>query len=317
MVRFILVLLLFMFSIGIAVIASAENELTPAELISVGDSLFTEWELSQAKTNYYSARDSYKEAGDELGKAQCNMRLAKIASFEGHFSQTQKLLADVKPVLEENGLYEDIFEYHRLLGDIFALRGQYDDAVRNYRAAADLGMKTGDSHLQCAGLRMLGNLSVKRCSYEGAKMGYGAAMQAAPGAVDSAYVYIGFGDTYAMEDKYPQSLVYLDSAQTLAEAALDSVLLAELYGAKASTYRRSGNYFRALDYYARQLEIAKTGNDKLGRAKTMMNMAVIFELQQQYAKAQDFMEEVVLLFSEMNSPETAKAKEFLKRLKGK
>lgn len=281
----------------------------------LADSLYHAGLFPEAKTHYFTALELKKEAGDTLGAALCRLGIAKISYFEGYYSKAQKLIEEILPVFEKNRLYKKIFQCRQTLGDIHAKRGQYDDAVAEYRRAVDQGEKADDAHLTCQGLQSMGHLSVVRGRYYGAKISYSLALSAAPGGIDSGYVYIGLGDAYAMNDEFENSLTYLDSALTMAEISGDSALFGDIYGAKAHTYRRSGDYLKALDFYSKQLEIIKSRNDQLGRAETMMNMAGIFEIQKQYARAGDFMEEVVLIFSELNSPETEKAKEFLRRLR--
>gem|GEM_PF-1914301 len=284
-------------------------------LQAAADSLFLAGNLPDAKESYYRALSAYDKSADSPGAAYCRLGLAKIAFFEGYFTKAQKLTSGLDSLFLQHNLWLSAFETHRLLGDIFAKRGQYENAVWHYRAGINIGEQTGDKAMQCAGLRLLGKLSVLRGSFHGANLAFSQALEIAPSASDSGYAYVGLGDTWVVDENYPQALACLDSAEIQARTVADSVLWAEVYGAKAQTYRKMGNYHRALDFYGKQLDLIKTRSDQLGRAKTMMNMAAIFEMQKQYAKAADFMEEVVLIFEELNSPETAMAKEFLDRLK--
>ena len=284
-------------------------------LQETADSLFLAGNLPEARQHYYQALNSYDKSADSLGAAYCQLGIAKIAFFEGYFTKAQKLAAGLDSLFLRNSQWIPAFETHRLSGDIFAKRGQYEDAVWHYRAGVTIGEKAGDKSLQCAGLRLLGKLSVLRGSFHGANLAFSQALEIAPSASDSGYAYVGLGDAWVVDENYPQAFAFLDSAEMQAQTSGDSSLWADVYGAKAQTYRKMGNYHRSLDYYGKQLDLIKTRSDQLGRAKTMMNMAAIFEMQKQYAKAADFMEEVVLIFEELNSPETEMAKEFLNRLK--
>ena len=313
--KFLIVSILVLFGSAAVVYAGNSNQDKAVREHLLADSLFLAGDFPQAKTHYYSALVLKEEAGDTLGGALCKLGIAKIAFFEGYYSKALKLIDDTLPVFEKNKLYKKIFQCRQTLGDIYAKRGQYEDAVAEYRRATDQGEPAGDYHLTCLGLQSLGHLSVIRGRYYGAKISYNLALSSAPSEVDSGYVYIGLSDVHTMKDEFKTSMTYLDSALTLAVTTGDSALFSGVYGAMAHTYRRSGNYLLALDFYSKQLDIIKNRNDKLGRAKTMMNMAGIFEIRKQYAKAGDFMQEVVLIFSELNSPETEKAREFLRRLR--
>ncbi len=314
--KFIICITLILAVSSLNVLIAGEKDSAVREHL-LADSLYHAGLFPDAKTHYYTALGIKKETGDPLGAALCRLGIAKIAYFEGYYSKAQKLIEEVMPVFEKNGLYKKTFQCHQTLGDIHAKRGQYDDAVAQYRRAVGQGEEAGDARLVCQGLQSMGHLSVTRGRYYGAKLSYDLALASAPENTDSGYVYIGLGDVYAMKDEFETSITYLDSALSLAETAGDSALVSGVYGAMAHTYRRSGEYLMALDYYSKQLDIIKIRNDKLGRAKTMMNMAGIFEIRKQYAKAGDFMQEVVLIFSELNSPEAEKAKEFLRRLRNR
>jgi len=311
----LLILVVLNYSAVMAAASGGDIISTGRILQETADSLFLAGNLPQAKQYYYQALNLYDKAADTLGISFCKLGIAKLSCFEGYFSKAQKLLAGVDSLFIEKGLWLPAFECRRMMGDIYAKRGQYEEAVWHYRSAADIGKLTEDKSLYCAGLRLLGKLALQRRSFHGAVIAFHQALQNAPAASDSGYAYIGLGDAQVINDDLHLSLTFLDSAQTMAVTSADSALWADVYGAKAQTYRKMSNYHRSLDYYGKQLDIIKTRRDQLSRAKTMMNMAAIFEMQKQYAKAADFMQEVVLIFEQLNSPETEIAKEFLSRLK--
>lgn len=294
---------------------SVKKEWTKNSFNLSADSLYSAGDIMSARGKYYDALNEYKETGDSLGIVYCRLGLAKISFYEGYYSQAQKLLSGIDSTFLEHGLYSQYYDCRDIHGGIYLKRGQYDEAISEYRKASDEALKAGMPRYASQSLRVLGKISTERGRYVGAKMNYAEAMSVSPSASDSGFVYLGYSDVYTAEGIIDKAFAYIDSAEALASAEKDTALFVELYGSKANIYKKAGNYLKALEFYAQQLDLIKTQDDRASRAKTMMNMAAIFELQKQYAKAADFMEEVVKLLSEMNSPEAEQAKAYLKSLK--
>lgn len=314
--------MLFIFILAIALIAGPafgeavdmeKARFQADEVLLQADSLYESGNFSPARRNYYIAMNLKDELGDTLGAALSRFGLAKIAFFEGYYSKCLKHLEQVRPVFEAKELYRRLYSLHKMKGEIFTRRGLYDDAVAAFSKAVEQGKKAGEPRLIFRGMESLGKLSLMRNRFEGALNNFGRALSAAPSAPDSGLVYKGIAEVHARQKDYDKALAYFDMAESSAKS--DSAALAEVYGALAEVNLNRGDYRGALKCYSAQLDLIKTQQDQMSRARTMMNMAMTYEILKEYAKALDFMEEVVVIFSEMNSPEAVRANEYLKKLK--
>ena len=294
-----------------------EDALQAQLLLLQADSLLEQGIISEARQAYLNALQLKKQMGDSLGAAFCRLGLGKISFRENLFNKALKYLEEAEPALKENNLYLQLYELSILRGDIHTRRGKYEDALNQYRAALDLGSELNDLHLVSSAYQYMGKLSMIRNRLQGAEMNFLKALEQAPGPVDSGYAYISLSEAFTRQEKYSSALAFQDTAIILAQTAADTALLAEAYGAKAQTYRYLGDYIASISFYEKQLNLIKVQNDELGRARVMMNIAVIFELQKRYAQALDFMEEVVKILEELESPESIKAQEYLKQLRNR
>jgi len=299
--------------------ASTQNETVREAIIlhNRADSLLECGEYSQARAAYNEALQLKNKLGDTLGEALCRFGLGKIAFYEALYSKSLRYLNAAEPVIAENALHHQLFDSHRIKGDIYKRRGQYEDALAEYRAALNQAEVIEDRHLIFLGCQSMGKLSRVRGRHEGALINFMRALQSAPYPSDSGYAYIDVSEVLTQQNEFALALAYQDSAVMKAESAADSSLLANAYGAKGHTYRQQGDFIKAIFFYEKQLNLIKEQNDDLARAKVMMNMAFIFEMQKQYAQALDFMEEVVHIFENLNSPEAVRAEKYLRKLQSK
>lgn len=299
--------------------ASIQNETVRQAIVlhNRADSLLDCGEYSQARAAYNEALQLKNKLGDTLGEALCRFGLGKIAFYEALYSKSLRYLNAAEPVIAEIDLPCQLFDLHLTRGDIHSRRGQYEDALIEYRAALDRAIIIDNYHLIFLGYQSMGKLSRVRGRHEGALVNFTKALEAAPIASDSGYAYIDVSEVLTRQNEFALALAYQDSAVMKAESTADNVLLANAYGAKGNTYRQQGDFIKAIYCYEKQLNLIKEQNDDLARAKVMMNMAFIFEMQKRYAQALDFMEEVVIIFDELNNPELKKAEEYLRKLRNK
>jgi tetratricopeptide (TPR) repeat protein len=302
----------FAFCSEILAVESANND-----LLLKADSLYSAKDYSSARDLYSSLLDYNSHTGDSLSVAICRWGMGRVAFKQRYYSKALKYFENALGDLELYQRWDELFQLHLIRGEIYAIRGLFEEAVREYRTGADIGLSADIPHYTFLGHQALGNLALLRNHYEGAQLNFELALKNAVDASDSGYAYIGFGKTQLQQDQFTPALSYIDTAENRATVAQDTMLLAEIYGVRGEIFRRSGDYITALRNYNKQLDFIKTQNDDLNRAKTMMNIALMFEMTKQYAQALDLMEEVVDIMEHLDSPDAKRAEEYLKRLRGK
>lgn len=293
---------------------SNEAKMEAERAQTAADSLFAIYEYPEAIKNYYVVLNYKTEAGDTLGAEKIRLQLAEIAYFEGYLSQCLKHLEKCQPVFEKYGENLLLFRSLKMKGEIFSKRANYESAIASYKRASEVGEAMGNPHLKFVGIESLGKLSLMRKRFEGAMANFDRALEAAPDNADSALAYSGIASVLAKQENYDKALAFSKVAEDVAKG--DTTALIEIYGTRADIYVIKNEYLGALKYYAMQLDMIKIQSDELSKARIMMNIAMIHEIRREFAKAADFMQEVVIIYERINSSETVRANEYLQMLRG-
>ncbi|MBC8205081.1 tetratricopeptide repeat protein [bacterium] len=285
------------------------------EFFFIGDSLLQSGDYESARKILHEALLLKYETGDTLGGALCQLRLGKIAFQQNYYSKALRYFEEALTPLENAGLYRELSELYNHRGRIFGKHGQWEEAVLSYRRAIELAERIPDSKLIFINQSALGSLSLQRMRLDGALNNFRLALQLAPELIDSVTAYCKIAETYALNQEFNQALTVLDSALTIVIG--DTLSLIKIYGARGKINYQRGDYPGALLYYQKQLDYIQSSDDAYGRARVMMNMAVIYEQQGNIAKASDFMEEVVKIFRRVDSSEADKAQDYLNKLQNR
>ena len=313
--RILFTILLLIFAVYCGKAELKTSELQPQAALTRADSLFRIYEFDAAEEEYFQALKFYEQAGDSLATAYPCLGIAKIALQQGFYSKSLRLLDKCASSFEAGGDYSSLSRTLMLKGEIFAKRAQYEEAVSVFSKAVSYAEKANDRSLVFIALEGLGKISLMRERFEGALNNFGRALAAANSPLDSALIYIDLAQMYSLQSDYEKAAGYLKMAKKF--AATDSSALTNIYGAYADFHLRQNDYLGALQYFAQQLHLLKAHDDLYSRARVMMNIAMIYEIQKQYGKAADFMEEVVRIFDNLQSPEAKRARSMLDNLKGR
>ncbi len=287
------------------------------ELHLRADSLLENGQYTDARKEYYRALELKEGAGDTLGAALCRLGLAQIALVEGYYTKSMENLNRIQPALESAKLLPQLYTLHMTRGEALNRRFLYRESTAEFNAASEIALKMRNPHKAFLASEKMGKLSLQGKRDEAALLHFSEALLKAPDRADSSRAYNGLARALTLRKDYPAAISYFDSATVIASSPPDTLLLAEIYGARGDMNRRREDYKGAVKYLSMQLELVKSQGDELRRARIMTNLAVILEKQKQVAWALELMEEAVRILEKRKSPEADEAREFLKRLREK
>lgn len=90
---------------------------------------------------------------------------------------------------------------------------------------------------------------------------------------------------YGSMRKYPEAMLYVDSAVTLAERLKKYPLMVDLYERAGRLFHGTSQYFEALNYYQNAYETAQKYKDIRGEAAILLNIGALYMDVKDYAKS--------------------------------
>jgi two-component system, NtrC family, sensor kinase len=96
-------------------------------------------------------------------------------------------------------------------------------------------------------------------------------------SADLGKLYSGYGTMYGMQSKYDSAVLYFQKAIGIAQRMGDTRLLGTSYHNISISYYMQSNYSQALMYQQKALKFAEEQNDQVLQAKVTMNMGLTYK----------------------------------------
>ncbi|MFO8001151.1 MAG: tetratricopeptide repeat-containing sensor histidine kinase [Marinilabilia sp.] len=153
------------------------------------------------------------------------------------------------------------YDAFRLKGIIQAIRGRYEEALKQFNQAMEISETLEDST----------NISV---------------------------ILNNKGNVYLYMSRHAKALEQYRKALSIDRQRGDRMGEANNLNNMAATYNEMGSYRKALDHYLKALRIKETFDDKGEIASTLMNIALMQQELQRYDKAREYLEQSLELMKE-------------------
>ncbi len=154
-----------------------------------------------------------------------------------------------------------------------------DSAILFYSVAVDYAQRAGNKDKQVEYLRKIGDLHMRKGSYETAVSFYDKTIDLA-GQLSSSVTYLaeayqGKGMSFSHLSRHQEASGAFFTALNLYEHLEDSVHIADLMDLVGTSMLSRGDHEQAMQYYRRSLAVRELNNDGLGRAKSMIRFGDI------------------------------------------
>jgi signal transduction histidine kinase len=171
--------------------------------------------------------------------------------------------------------------------------GDFENAVRSYHHAIQLGLEQNDNRLLAKIYQNVGILYAELNMTAEAMGYYQKALdlhRLFKNKDDEAGILQNIGIIYSDEKKYRDALGYYLSALKIYKELKDSVSVALMYLNLGSLYEDQNNLPRALAYYKSSLASFQKSNYKLGLAYSYISLGSVYKKTGAYNKALDFLQ---------------------------
>lgn len=101
-----------------------------------------------------------------------------------------------------------------------------------------------------------------------------------------ASLYNGYGNMYAMQNKFDSSHFFFDKGIAISTSIKDNEMLTTLYQNNAISFQQQSNYAQALVNYQKALQIAEQANNETDKAFIYVNMAITYNMLNDTARSE-------------------------------
>ena len=187
------------------------------------------------------------------------------------------------------------------IGQVEAMRGQWQAALTNFGEALALRKEIGDKQGTGNVLIDIGNLHSDRGDRDEALQHFKQALQIqreVGNKANEAMTLNNMGNLYLARADYDEAQTYFERALTLREKMNAPASLAATLHNLAEVGVKLGSYDQALDRYVKALGIRRTLGDKLNMAIVLSGQSTLFSYQSRYGAALESAEEAAKLIRE-------------------
>ena len=285
-------------------------------LNNIGQIFQQRGDLDQALDYCRQALAINRELGD---KAKIAIRLNNIGLIfqqRGDLDQALDHYQQALAIGREMGNKAAVAIRLNNIGLIFKQRGDLDLALDHYQQALAIQQSMGDKAGVAIDLNNIGRIFKQRGDLDQALDHYNQALaidrelgDKAGLAIDLNNIGLIFkqrGDLDLALDHYNQALAANREIGNKAQVAINLNNIGLIF-------KQRGDLDLALDHYNQALAIQQSMGDKAGVAIDLNNIGAVYIEQKRFAEAEAVLAEAVALFEQLDSPNAARAREWLEK----
>jgi len=277
-------------------------------------------ELALAQRGYARAYRLLEESGatESEDGAQILSNWASAYADQGEFARAEELGQKALALLDKLFGKDAPNTAHAAnnLGDYHNKQGKLAEAEPLYQRAHDIWLRDlGETHpLVGLSLNNLGTLARMKGDYRAARAYFMRALAATPKVrgeyhTNAALTFNNLADIELQRGNYIDAEPWLQEAFVVLERAYgpEHPLLAPILGNLGLLHAKLGNPKRAVEFFEHALRFAERAGDSRGTAISLVNIAVIYDQNNQVDRAEPLFRRALSLFeaSKSDGPELA------------
>ncbi len=189
-----------------------------------------------------------------------------------------------------------------LLGLIYKLYGEYDQALNLFQKARSCYQKAGDKAGEGTTLNNIGEIYRVRCDYETALKYLEQSLKISRKIGDKAgegTTLNNIGEIYRVRVDYETALKYLEQNLKIRQEIGDKAGEGTTLNNISLVYSARGDYETALKYLEQSLKIMQEIGDKSGEGTTLNNISLIYHARGDYETALKYLEQSLKIRQEI------------------
>ncbi len=239
-------------------------QFTDVKLVQMLNTLANDYLMNNPPKAIEYAEEAKKAAqtlGDKQGQAEALRITGTVYYRQGTYDNAAQHFFESLKLYEELGEKRDIARVWNSLGGTYYKRSNFRQAIESYQKAQQLYLSLGDKQGFANTLSNIALVYDEQDSVEIALKNYEQALgiwKELNNTTGIATALNGIGTIYLVRDYYAQALPYLLKVQTILEASTpDKLMLGELYINIANVYNGQQDYINAKKYLNNALMLAQ------------------------------------------------------------
>ena len=232
------------------------------------------------------ARYHLLQAGDTEAAGQVTESACSQLQTWGAWDQETSLIHDTLTWLPENSPRREAYIHH--LGMLAQLRGDYDEAARQYQRSLDINERLGDQAGMAASYHQLGRLAELRGDYAEAARQYQRSLDISERLGDQAGMARGYHQLGILaQDRgdYAEAARQYQRALDIDERLGDQASMAASYHQLGRLAHDRGDYAEAARQYQRSLDINERLGNQASMAASYHQLGILAQDRGDYAEA--------------------------------
>lgn len=257
--------------------------------------------LHASIAEYYKAISYYKkdftyrsQMKDTLGIADGYLNMGAVYLYQGDNQNAYKNFTASIPYFEQAGDMLSVAKVNFNLGTIQWNYSNYDLALNDFFSSLEVFEQEGDHYLLASCLENIAGVYENMGNYENALKYYGASLKHSEEVGDArltASNYHSLGTVMDKNSKKDSALYYFDNSVKLSEESGFKDLLSLNYHSLGVLYARE-NVEKGISFLNKSIALKKTIEvDNFNIATSLYELGNIYTNQQEFAKAQNTLEE--------------------------
>ena len=186
------------------------------------------------------------------------------------------------------GYEKGIASSYNSIGNIFYLKGDFPEALKNYSVSLKINEEIGQKKNIASAYNNIGNIYKQQGNYPEALKQYSTALKISEELMDKksiAGAYLNMGTIHYFQGNYPEALENYSASLKINEELGQKQGIASAYSNIGNIYRKQGKYPEALENFSGVLKISEESGDKQGIASSYNNIGNVYEKQGNYPEA--------------------------------
>src|SRR6266542_2753653 len=211
---------------------------------------------------------------------------------------------DKSKILKETKDKVGIAASYNNIGNIYAVQGNYPEALKNLFAALKIKEETGDKNSIANSYNNIGSTYYNHGDYTQALKYHLAALKMRQEIGDKRGISSSYNNIGIIHDdkaNYPEALKYQFAALKIQEEIGDQQGIAFSYGNIGLVYMHENDYDKALKYFSDYLKSSEEIEDNSGIADAYINIGNVYTKQKKNSDAALYLNKGLLLSKEICS----------------
>jgi tetratricopeptide (TPR) repeat protein len=270
----------------------------------LGDIALYQGDHPIAQNEYRKSYTLYDDIGDKSGIATITNLLGVIMMEEGKPADGETYFIEAKKIAVTEGITPLLVKINLNLGNMYTIRGHWDEAITCYKEALSLLDKRNDYSRQAQFYHNMAVVYKWQGDYDSAMRHLEESIKLSRKANnlhEIGLAYLDEAEIYCYKKDFSSSTSLATTAFQIFSKLGDRLGVADVYRVFGMIYRESGHFDQAWTYFKNSLRINRDYNNPLNLGETLSEMGYFYQVTGDKEKAKEHYELALKYFQQIQA----------------